>query len=627
MPTAAVLGIIVGQLFGGAVIRALTLTPAAAVAVAFVDSSILRCPMIRIFAKSSRRPQSVQGNATPARHFVVLSLLFCLALSPRLANAQSLEFRNPILRGGYPDPSIVRVGDDFYIVNSTFEYFPGLPIHHSRDLVNWTLAGHGIHDPELYRDQVNLVDVQSDGGIHAPSIRWHDALFHIITTNVYNPGDGRPTRMVNFIITAEDVAGPWSEPHVIEGAPGIDPDIFFDDDGKVWYVGNHGPDDPEFAGQGEIWLQQLDPDNWQLIGERHFLWRGACDGTWAEGPHIYKRDGRYYLLIAEGGTSYNHAVMIAVSDEITGPYIANDRNPILTSRNLSYGNWVHSTGHADMVELADGRWYMVALGKRNDERGDSNMGRESHLIPVEWEREPFEWKDPRYEWPVAAPATGRVERSTPLPFEDAPQYRNDSFIDDFDSKTLALQWNFRRVPLPGIYSLSSREGYLRLHAHENTIRERGRAALMGVRQRGSDFQYSARMEFNPERENAEAGISLFQKDDNFLNFTVIKIEGEIRLRLSLAERGQPPAVIEQRPLGDYAGEIIFRVVSRDHKYRYEYSLDRGNSFTPFTETDAARLLSRGYTGAYLGLYSTANGNPTTDYADFDWVRYEGYERK
>ena len=550
----------------------------------------------------------------------------CVTAFAAEAGAQSATFRNPILRGGYPDPSITRVGDDYYIVNSTFEYFPGLPVHHSTDLVNWELAGYGIQNPDFYRDAVNLVDVQSNGGIHAPSIRWHDGVFYIITTNVYNPGAGQPTRMVNFIVTAEDVAGPWSEPHVIEGAPGIDPDIFFDDDGRVWYVGNHGPPDPEFAGQGEIWLQELNPENWQLIGERHFLWRGACDGTWAEGPHIYKRDGRYYLLIAEGGTSYNHAVMIAVSDEITGPYISNDRNPILTTRNLSYSNWVHSTGHADMVELADGRWYMVALGKRNDEQGDSNMGRESHLMPVAWEREPFPWKEIKYEWPVVAPETGRVERLTPLPFEGALQHRNDAFVDDFDTGALDLQWNFRRVPMPGIYSLDERPGHLRLYAHPNVIAERGRAALMGVRQQESDFEYSARMAFSPQQDNVEAGISLFQKDSNYLNFTVLRRGEDDVLRLVLAEDGREPGTVQERVLDGYDGEIVFRVVSKDSRYDYEYSLDRGNSFAEFAETDAARLLSWGYTGAYLGVYSTGNGTDSGDYADFDWVRYKGYER-
>ncbi len=557
---------------------------------------------------------------------ITVMVASCVLAIPPDASAQTATFRNPILRGGYPDPSITRVGEDYFIVNSSFEYFPGLPIHHSTDLVNWELAGYGIHNPDFYRDEVNLVDVQSDGGIHAPSIRWHDGLFHIITTNVYDPGDGEPTRMVNFIITAEEAAGPWSEPQVIEGAPGIDPDIFFDDDGRVWYVGNHAPADPEFPGQGEIWLQELDPDNWRLVGERHFLWRGACGGTWAEGPHIYKRDGRYYLLIAEGGTSYNHAVMIAVSDEITGPYIPNDRNPILTSRNLSYSNWVHSTGHADLVELADGRWSMVALGKRSDEQGESNMGRETHLLPVVWEREPFPWKEVRYEWPVVAPDTGRVERQTPLPFRGSAQYRNDAFADDFDTGVLDLQWNFRRVPLSGIYSLDERPGYLRLYAHPDSIAYRGRAALLGVRQQESDFEYSARMAFSPRQDHVEAGISLFQKDDNYLNFTVIRRGGTNVLRLVLAEGGLDPRIVDERVLEGYGGDIVLRVVSEDSRYRYGYSLDRGNSFAAFAETDAARLLSRGYTGAYLGIYSSGNGVDSAAFADFDWVRYKGFER-
>ena len=572
----------------------------------------------------NRNPHQSTGHSHP---LISAALAVCMTAFAAEGAAQTDTFRNPILRGGYPDPSITRVGDDYYMVNSTFEYFPGLPIHHSTDLVNWTLVGYGLHDGDLYGDAVNLVDVQSNGGIHAPSIRWHDGLFYIITTNVYNPGiEGQPTRMVNFVVTAEDVTGPWSEPHVLEGAPGIDPDIFFDDDGKVWYVGNHGPEDPEFPGQGEIWLQELDLENWQLQGERYLLWRGACGGTWAEGPHIYKRDGLYYLMIAEGGTSFNHAVMIAVSHDIRGPYLSNARNPILTSRHLSYDNWVHSTGHADLVELPDGRWYMVALGKRSDEQGNSNMGRESHLIPVTWETEPFEWKEVRYSWPVVAPLTGRVERMTQLPFTGAVQHRNDAFVDDFDTGALDLEWNFRRVPMPGIHSLSAREGHLRLYAHPNVIQDRGRAALMGIRQKESDFEYSARMSFAPQQENVEAGVSLFQKDDNYLNYTLVRRDGADQLRLILAERGQAPRVIEQEVLSDYGGEIVFRVVSKAHRYRFEYSLDRGGHFSAFAETDAAHLLSQGYTGAYLGVYSTGNGEPSEEYADFDWVRYQGYER-
>ena len=235
-------------------------------------------------------------------------------------------FSNPVIPGFAPDPSVVRVDDDFYLINSTFEYFPGIPIYHSRDLVNWELISHALHDPS----QVDLDSVASGSGIHASTIRFHDGTFYIITTNNI---DGE---LVNFIVTAEDPRGPWSKAHVLEGAPGIDPSLLFDDDGKVWYVGNHAPPDPAFVGEMEIWLQEVDIDAMALTGERYFLWRGCCQGAWAEGPHIYKKDGFYYLLISEGGTAYEHAMSVAISKDIRGPYQNNPRNPVLSHRQMSY---------------------------------------------------------------------------------------------------------------------------------------------------------------------------------------------------------------------------------------------------------------------------------------------------
>ncbi len=209
------------------------------------------------------------------------------------------KFSNPIIRGGYPDPSICKVGDTFFLVNSSFEYFPGLPIHKSNDLINWELIGYGLHRKSQVDSTVNLIDVQSNGGIHAPTIRYKDGVYYIITTNVYYDEEQKKANMVNFIITAENPAGPWSDPIHILGAPGIDPDLFFDDNGKAWYVGNQMTENPNFNGEGEIWLQELDINEFKLVGEKHLLWRGACGGVWAEGPHMYKKDGRYYLLIAE----------------------------------------------------------------------------------------------------------------------------------------------------------------------------------------------------------------------------------------------------------------------------------------------------------------------------------------
>ena len=537
-------------------------------------------------------------------------------------------FTNPIFPGGYADPSICRVGDDYYIVNSSFEYFPGLPIHHSKDLVNWELIGHGLHREDQCNGEMNLVDVQTRGGIHAPTIRHHNGTFYIITTNVYSPEDrSLPTKMINFIITAKDIRGPWSEPHILEGAPGIDPDIFFDDDGKVWYVGTHAPEKPNYNGEGEIWLEEIDLEKWELKGERHYLWRGACGGTWAEGPHLYKKYGKYYLLIAEGGTSHNHAVMVAMSDAITGPYESNARNPILSTRHLSYDNWVNSTGHADMIELPDGRWYMVALGIRGDENRRSNMGRETHLLPVTWEQEPFEWKKYKPFWPVVAPQTGRMERHTPLPFSDKPQDYNDSFTDNFDLEKLNVEWNFRRVPLPNVYSLTQKKGHLRVNLKPEVIKERGRAALMGFRQKESAFDYEVKMIFTPKKINEEAGISIFQQDDNSIMFTLKKTSNGMLLQLKIDEFSDVATYTKKETiLEQYNGKINFKILGRAGSYTYLYSLDNGKTFMTFDKTASDLVQSRGYTGANLGVYATSNGNKSSAFADFDWVSYKGFPK-
>lgn len=564
------------------------------------------------------------------KFFKFLTILF---VSSSLYS-QSSGFLNPIIPGGHPDPSICRVGDDFYIVNSTFEYFPGLPIHHSKDLVNWELIGYGLHREDQATGAVNLVDVQQNGGIHAPTIRYNNGIFYIIVTNVYSPPAGGPAQIVNFIITAKNPAGPWSEPHVIDDAPGIDPDIFFDDNGKVYYVGTHAVGKPNENGIGEIWVQELDLNEWKLVGERYSIWRGACGGCCVEGPHMYKVKGKYYLMVAEGGTSHNHAVMIAASEEISGPFESNPRNPILTSRHLSLNNWVHSTGHADLVELEDGRWYMVALGIRNDKDGTSNMGRETHLMPVTWEPITVSWEEVtkgnwqpvKYDFPVVAPESGRVERYTPLPFKEKVQYYNDAFTDNFDAGKLDYEWNFRRVPQPQTYSLSEKEGFLRLYLKPETFKLRSRYSLMGIRQKESDFEYSAKMIFKPKKENAEAGISIFQQDDNYVNFTVEKKDGGVILKLTVKGRDKDLEIAKQETLKTYKGEIVLKLISKNDTYQYFYSLDGGNNFKHFADTESNIVICKGYIGTNVGTYATSNGNPTKEYADFDWVMYKGSPR-
>ncbi|MEL1222613.1 MAG: glycoside hydrolase family 43 protein [Candidatus Neomarinimicrobiota bacterium] len=542
-------------------------------------------------------------------------------------------FINPIISGAHPDPSICRVGDDYYIVNSSFEYFPGLPIHHSKDLVNWELIGYGLHREDQCNGEMNLVDVQSDGGIHAPTIRYHKGTFYIITTNVYNSGDGTPGLMINFIITAKNPSGPWSKPHIIEGAPGIDPDIFFDDNGKVYFTGTHSPGDMNSNGIGEIWIQELDIKKWKLVGERHTVWDGIF-GCCTEGPHIYKEHGLYYLLVAEGGTGKNHAVMIAASENILGPYEENQRNPILTTRHLSNNYFVNSTGHADMIELEDGRWYMVSLGKRNDLDGDANMGRETYLMPMQWEPTIVKWEqvsedkwEPlRYLFPVVAPLTGKVERFTPLPFTDRPQYINNTVIDDFLNENLDLRWTFIRVPEEKTYSLLENPGFLRLYSKPDKIEDRKRFSLVGFRQKESDFEFEVKMNFLPDKNEVESGVIHYQKEWNYLTNTVIKKRKKYYLEQKLKEKGKEVVTLKKTILKGYDGNIILKVKSNKDRYDFFYSLNDGSSFDYFTSIEAIKVLDRNYTGALLGLFTTSNGVLSQDYADYDWVRYKDFIR-
>lgn len=537
-------------------------------------------------------------------------------------NAQT--FKNPILAGGYPDPSICRVGNEFIMVNSSFEYFPALPIHKSKDLVNWELAGHGLNRLEQVSGQINLIDVQSNGGIHAPTIRFHNGKYHIITTNVYYDEIKQRATATNFIITSSKPEGPWSNPIIIKGAPGIDPDIFFDDDGRVWYTGNHQPLDPTFNGETEIWMQELDPNSFQLIGQRFFVWRGACGGVWAEGPHIYKKDGNYYLLIAEGGTSFNHSIMVAVSDTISGPYVSNERNPIFSSRHLSYDNWVHSTGHGDLVELEDGRWYVMMLGVRGDVKRKSNMGRETFIAPVSWEIEPYDWKERKIVWPVIAPQTGKILKNNPMIFSETTPNKETYFVDNFNDTNLGLAWNRRRAPMQKMIDLASNPGSLRLYTNHNKLQERKRANFTGIKQTESDFSFETKMTFSRTSDSDEAGIAIVQKDNNFLSLTLKQSSDDIALELKLMNEIQTSIASKKI---DYNSKqpIQLKVESFNNKYHFYYALEN-QKFQLLAEVAANHLLSHGYTGAHIGLYATSNGQMSTGYVDFDRVEYKSVKK-
>lgn len=286
------------------------------------------------------------------------------------------------------------------MVNSSFVYFPGLPIYHSKDLVHWEQIGNGIHRSE----QINFTRSAFSEGLWAPTIRWHNGTFYIVNTLVQ---DGREAERTNFVITAKDPKGPWSDPIVIEGADGIDSSLFFDDDGRVWYCGNFICPSQRYPGHHGIYLCELDPETLQIIGNRKILLDGASiHGKWTESPHIYKKDGYYYLMISEGGTFTNHCVMILRSKTIDGDYEICLRNPILTHRHLPLSYPIVAVGHADLVETQNGEWWMILLAVRPYTGFNYNLGRETFLVPITWDEEG---------WPLIDTPDGLVDREVRKP--------------------------------------------------------------------------------------------------------------------------------------------------------------------------------------------------------------------
>ncbi|SHM69322.1 glycoside hydrolase family 43 protein [Gracilibacillus kekensis] len=518
-------------------------------------------------------------------------------------------FKNPIIPGFYPDPSICRVGEDYYLVTSSFEYFPGVPIFHSKDLVHWRQIGHVLDRPE----QLNLDQTPNSRGIYAPTIRYHNGIFYMITTFVVSKKGARR----NFYVTAEDPAGSWSDPIWLEGAPGIDPSFFFDDDGKVYYTGNRKPPEGQrYLKHNEIWLQELDLEKKQLVGPTYSLWDGALKNAHAqEAPHLYKINGWYYLMIAEGGTGHTHAVTIARSRNVTGPYEMTETNPVLTHRHLGKNHPIVNVGHADIVETQNGDWWMVCLASRPYGGYYRNLGRETFLVP-------FDWEDG---WPIVNKGKGMIESRVEFPNLQEHKWPESSYVDSFESAQLDDKWNFLRTPRGEFWSLTERPGYLRLRAKKETIREEENPAFIGRRQQHIHFFVQTVMEFRPKSAHETAGIVLLQNQDFQFRVEVLLEDQQRMIRLIRREAGVEQ-VIEKQPIE--AKKIYMKVEAIGQDYRFYYSTD------PFDWKQLAhnvdgRILSTdvagGFVGAYIGMYCSGNGKESENYADFDWFEYHGIE--
>lgn len=499
----------------------------------------------------------------------------------RTDSAAAVTYTNPVIPGFYSDPSVCRVGEDYYLITSTFEFFPGVPIFHSKDLVNWQQIGHVIHRREQIPQGLN---------IFAPTLRYHEGKFYMITTNVSTRG--------NFYVTADHITGPWSDPIWID-VTGIDPDFFFDDDGRA-YVAN-----------SNFELVEIDIETGSLIGEKRKVWN-STGGRYPEAPHIYKKDGFYYLMAAEGGTEEAHSVTIARSHSIWGPYIDNPSNPIVAhARVAGMGNPIQGVGHADMVLAHNNTWWMVLHGYRSVTGYPPHhiLGRETCLVPVSW---------PQGGWPTVN-GNGTVGEKMTCP--TLPQYPVTAPPTRTNfSEPLGLEWNYIQPVGSDNFHLSQNHGLV-LEGVPDRIGEEGSPAFVGRRLTDIAFSAVTRLDFEPQSDNEEAGLSLLNNDSHF-DILVTRQNGKRQLvvKLQFGQTHYQSEVIQLRP-----GPVDLKIEGNGPEFIFSYS-QNGEAFS-FVEKADARFLSTEtvgwFTGVYVGMYATGNGKRSKAKATYEWFEYLG----
>ena len=500
------------------------------------------------------------------------------------------EYGNPMLQGFYPDPSIVRAGDDYYLVNSTFAWFPGIPVFHSRDLVSWTQIGNAIDRP----DMLDFRGLGVERGVFAPAITWHAGTFYILNTCVDCGG--------NFLITATNPAGPWSKP-VWLPFDGIDCSLFVDDDGTAWVVNNgEPPEKPRYDGHRALWIQQFDLKTLKLFGPRKVLVDGGVHPedkpVWAEGPHIFKRDGWYYLMAAEGGTAENHSETIYRSRRPDGPYTPGPVNPILTQRDLPSNrpNRVEATGHAQLVELADGNWWGVFLATRPFAGQSTLLGRETWLLPVSWHEG----------WPLFRPRGEPVPLVVKRPALPAsPGSRWDKWTDDFTETALGPEWLRLRNPPPNRdYALKG--GGLVLFPSHDPAGGLGTPTFYGRRLRHPAATISTTVSFAPERAGDFAGLLAFMDEAHFLAFGIEGQQVVARRRID-AKQDQRGEIIASAPLGS-GGPVELRLAidGGSAALSWRHSGGGWQVLAPKVDVEPLATVHAGlFTGLVVGPYALA----------------------
>ena len=542
-------------------------------------------------------------------------------------------FHNPVIKGGYPDPSICEADGIYYMVTSSFEYFPGLPIFKSYDLVHWEQIGNAISRP----DQLDFRNCNSSEGLWAATIRYYDGKFYIANTLDVQ---GRTYRY-NFIITANDPAGEWSDAVIIEGADGIDPSLYFDEEGNMWYCGNMLPAKLKYPNHKLIYLCELDKETYQFIGERHIIYDANTEHSmFMEGPHIYHIEGMYYLMTACGGTQTNHCVNMARSENLLGPYEPCPRNPIVTNRSLRLVNdiGVAVTGHGDLIQTQSGEWYMALLGIRpyehviddydcyqprnwirtpdRNKNAQFNLGREVFIIPIAWDYDG---------WPLVDNHNGMVnliERKPDLPEHRFPHH---SRVDNFEESILDMIWCMRRPAPTPFYSLEENPGFLRMRLLSNLIEDKETPSMLVRRQQHYDFHATLAMDFEPKKNGEEAGLVITQNER--FSFLVLKqmlnqcvVISCYRLVNGVRELIQSFEIKE--------GRVYLHIEGGQGFYNFYYGMSEREMIPLALKEDGSilsTLVADGFVGSYLGMYASSGHQDSDNYADFDWFCYEVIE--
>lgn len=536
----------------------------------------------------------------------------------QLIFAQTTTLVNPILTGFYPDPSIVQVGTDYYLVHSTFSYFPGIPVFHSKDLKNWKQIGNVIDRPT----QMDFMGERLTRGLFAPAISYYKGTYYLTCTDIDHDG--------NFVVTAKNPAGPWSDPVKIPQVRGIDPSIYFDeaaDKAYILYNSDAPGNKPLYSGHRTIRMYEFDYQNLKVVGEEKQLVNGGVDlskkPVWIEAPHIMKRNGWYYLYAAEGGTSVNHSEVILRSKEVWGPYVPFEGNPILTQRELPADRKyaITSAGHAQFVDGPDGKMYCIFLAVRPYEGDYYNTGRETFIAPVTWSND----------WPMIEHGEKAISYTYPVTYKEVkqkdalPQSGNFAYTLTFD-KALDPALLFMRTLDKSWYSLSKKQG-LTLKLKPETVMELGNPAFIGKRQQHLFSTAETELDFTPTSEKEKAGLIILQDEGHFYFLCKSKSQDKDVLQLYKSiPRSKEMELLTEVPLTGKTGKVGLRIASQGDTYHFQYSTDAKNWKLLQDKVDAKFLSTKAagsFIGCLYGMYATSSGDASTNTASFQYLKYAG----